>query len=136
MSMGHGKSTNSASDIGNDYDINKKITVDMKFSPSTARFTANVSLINIYCTNLTDTNHPSSIFVSISMDENGNKYVLTETETELQRGMEDDTKATGQIKMNAIVTLNGTHNMYVFIRTDNGTLDVSEIVITYSDQRD
>ena len=70
------------------------------------------------------------------MDENGNKYVLTETETELQRGMEDDTKATGQIKMNAIVTLNGTHNMYVFIRTDNGTLDVSEIVITYSDQRD
>lgn len=134
--MGHGKSTNTVSDIGSDYDINKKITVDMDFRPRTARFIANVSLINIYCENLTDANHPASIFVSISMDENGNKFVLTETETELQRGMDDDTKATGQIKLNAIVTLNGTHNMYVFIRTDNHTLDVSEVVITYSDQRD
>ena len=133
--MSDARSTGSISGIGTSYDLSKKITIDLNFTPRTARFLASVSLINIQCSNLSHAINPTKITVCISEDEEGDQYILTETETTLQRGLTDSNSATAIIRIDGIVSLDIADTVYMHIKTDNETLTVDQVVITYNDGR-
>lgn len=133
MGMEDARSTGSVSGIGTAYDLTKAIEIDLGYTPRTARFIAHVSLIKVQCSNLSSSAHPTKILVKISEDATGNQYVLTETETDLDLGLEDPTLATAMIRLEGIVSLARADTVYAHIKTNHGTLTAEEVVITYND---
>ncbi len=133
MGMSDARSTGSVSGIGNTYDIAKKIEIDLGYTPRTARFIAHVSLINIQCSNSSHSNHPSEITVCISEDAAGDQMVLTDTVTDLQRGLTDTNSSTGIIRIDGIISLDTADTVYAHVKTNQGTLTIDQIVITYND---
>lgn len=130
--MSDARSTGSTSGISNSYDLSKKVEIDLNYTPRTARFIAHVSLINIQCSNLSSA-HPTKIYLKISEDPDGNEYVLTETETNLDLGLGDPSFATGIIRIDGIISLDRADTVYAHIKTNHGTLTIDQIVITYND---
>jgi len=133
MGMSDARSIGSVSGIGNTYDIAKKIEIDLGYTPRTARFIAHVSLINIQCSNASHSNHPSQITVCISEDAAGDQMVLTDTVTDLQRGLTDTNSSTGIIRIDGIISLDTADTVYAHVKTNQGTLTIDQIVITYND---
>lgn len=135
MGMGVGKFTGSISGIGTSYDINKKIEIDLGYAPRTARFIAHVSAINIQGTDTSSSSHPTKIYCKISEDPSGNSFVLTETQTDLDFGIEDNTKITGIIEIAIIIALDKADTVYAFLKTDHGTITAEQVMITWEDKR-
>ena len=133
MRMNFGRSTAGASGISSSYDNSKKIQVDLGFSPRTSVFLAKISLIQILCSNLSADSTPTKITVSFSEDPNGDHMMLTETVTTLQTGRTTATRATGLIRMDVIATMSQdyTDNVYIFAKSDQGTLDIDTVTITW-----
>ena len=71
----------------------------------------------------------------ISEDPDGNEYVLTATETDLDYGLGDDSFATGIIRIDGIISLDRADTVYAHIKTNQGTLTIDQIVITYNDEK-
>lgn len=135
MGMSDARSTGSVSGIGTSYDLAKKVEIDLNFTPRTARFIAHVSLINIQCSSLSSSPKPDNITLRISEDPDGNEYVLTATETDLDYGLGDDSFATGIIRIDGIISLDRADTVYAHIKTNQGTLTIDQIVITYNDEK-
>lgn len=135
MGMSDARSTGSVSGIGNTYDIEKKIEIDLNYVPRTARFVAHVSAINVQCSSLSSSATPTKIYLKISEDPEGDQYVLTETETDLDLGLSDTTKATGIIKIDIIISLDRADTVYAHVKTNHGTLTAEQVVITYNDNK-
>ena len=133
MAMSDARSTGSVIGITNDYDLNKKIEIDLNFTPRTARFIADVSLITIHCSELSSSSQPKEITITISHDENGDKFILTGTTSDIERGMTTTTKGTVIYKLAGIVSLPSADTIYVHAKTDHGTLTIDEVIITYND---
>ena len=133
MGMSDARSTGSTSGISNSYDLSKKVEIDLNYTPRTARFIAEVSLINIQCSSLSSAPKPDKITLKISEDATGNEYVLTATETDLDYGLGDSTYATGIIRIDGIISLDRADTVYAHIKTNQGTLTIDQIVITYND---
>ncbi len=133
MGMSDARSTGSVSGIGTSYDLAKTIIIDLNFTPRTARFIAEVSLINIQCSNASHSVNPNEITVCISEDVAGDQMILTDTATDLQRGLTDTNTATGIIRIDAIISLDRADTIYMHIKTNNGTIDIDQVVITYND---
>ncbi len=133
MGMSDARSTGSVSGISNSFDIEKKVEIDLNYSPRTARFIAEVSLISVYCSSLSESAKPDNITIKISEDVDCDRYVLTSTQTDLEYGETTATKATGMLKMQVTIALEKADTVYVLVKTNQGTLTVDEVVITYND---
>ena len=135
MGMSDARSIGSVTDISDAYDITKKIEIDLGYTPRTARFVAHVSLINIQCSNASHSNHPSKITVCLSEDATGDQMVLTSTTTDLQRGLSDTNSLSGIIRIDGIIALDRADTIYAHVKTDQGSLTIDQIVITYNDNK-
>jgi hypothetical protein len=133
MGMSDARSTGSVSGISNSFDIEKKVEIDLNYSPRTARFIAEVSLISVYCSSLSTSPKADNITIKISEDADCDRYVLTSTQTDLEYGETTATKATGMIKMEVTIALEKADTVYVLVKTNQGTLTIDEVVITYDD---
>lgn len=135
MGMGVGKFTGTITGIGTVYDINKKIEIDLNYSPRTARFLAHVSAINIQGIDTSSSSHPTRIFCKISEDPEGDQFVLTETETDVDTGLSDSTQITAIIKIDIIIALDRADTVYAHLKTDHGTITAEQVMITWEDKR-
>lgn len=135
MGMGVGKFTGTITGIGTSYDINKKIEIDLNYSPRTARFLAHVSAINIQGIDTSESSHPTRIFCKISEDPEGDQFVLTETETDVDTGLSDSTQITAIIKIDIIIALDRADTVYAHLKTDHGTITAEQVMITWEDKR-
>ena len=133
MGMSDARSTGSVSEISNSFDIDKKVEIDLNYSPRTARFIAEVSLISVYCSSLSTSPKADNITIKISEDADCDRYVLTSTQTDLEYGETTATKATGMLKMQVTIALEKADTVYVLVKTNQGTLTIDEVVITYDD---
>jgi hypothetical protein len=133
MGMSDARSTGSVSGIGTSYDLAKTIIIDLNFTPRTARFIAQVSLVNIQCSDLAPADKPAEITISISEDAEGDQMILTDTVSTLMHGLTTDTKATAIYKIDGIISLDRADTVYLHVKTDKGTLTVDQAVITYND---
>tara|TARA_R100000231_G_C5265722_1_gene147065 strand:+ start:364 stop:555 length:192 start_codon:yes stop_codon:yes gene_type:complete len=59
--------------------------------------------------------------------------VLTDTTTDLQRGLTDTNSSTGIIRIDGIISLDTADTVYAHVKTNQGTLTIDQIVITYND---
>ena len=131
--MSDARSTGSTSGIGTSYDLEKRIEIDLNFVPRTARFIANVSLINIQCSSLAPADKPDQITICISEDPEGDEMILTDTSSTLQHGLTTNTKATAIYRIDGIISLDLADTVYCHVKTNKGTLTVDTVVITYND---
>ena len=83
MVMSDARSTGSTSGINNSFDLAKKIEIDLNFKPKTARFIADVSLINIYCSSLSSAPKPDEITIKISEDEYALSVIQAQNEDQM-----------------------------------------------------
>lgn len=131
MSMTDASTTTGANGIGDEYDATKGIAVDMGYHISTGRFVGRISLITVYCTNVSAAPNPTSLTIKISRDQNGDEYVVTSTAGQIEAGETTSTKATAIYQVDAIVSLDDLDTVHLFAKTNHGTLDISEVRITW-----
>ena len=133
MRMDKGRSTTTVTGIGTTYDASKGLEVDLNYSPRTAVFLARVSMVKIFLSNLSDSSTPTKLTISISEDPTGNKFFLTNTQTDIQQGITTATDGTGLIDLNVIVcmSIDLTDKCYVFFKVDQGSCDVDQVTITW-----
>lgn len=135
MAMKDARSVSAVVGIGTTYDLEKKIDIDLNYRPKTARFVAEVSLISVYFDNMSTGTKPQKVNLCISIDSLGNKMVLTETESDIQEGIDDDTKGSAVYRVLGIVSLPAADTVYAHVKLNQGSADISEVVITWQDER-
>ena len=94
MRMDHGKSTTTITGIGTSYDPTKGLEVDLNFVPRTAVFLAKVSLVQVFLSNLSGSSTPTKLTISISEDQQGDQFFLTDTQSTIQAGLTTSTDGT------------------------------------------
>lgn len=135
MRMRDGQNSSKPTGIGTSYDTSKVVQIDLNYTPKTARFISRISLIFCRFTNLSVLNKPVELYMCMTQDINGNKFILTETTSMIQHGLEDESEGGAVFKLEGIVSLTSSNydNVYLFFKTDKGTLDIDEVIITWED---
>ena len=130
-----GRSVSTLSNLGTSY--SNALEVELKSLPRTAVYIGQVSLVNIQFTNLSASPKPTKATLSISEDTAGDEFILTSTESIIQYGISDATKGTAIWRIDGVIALNLDLNdeVYCWIKTDTGTLDINQIVITWIGDR-
>lgn len=133
MRMDKGRSTTTKADIGTIYDPTKGIEVDLNYSPRTAVYLAKVSLVQVFLSNLSASNTPTKLTISISENPQGDNFFLTDTVSTIQPGITTNTKGTALYMLDVIVTMSNdlTDKCYVFFKVDQGSCDVDKVTITW-----
>ncbi len=133
MRMDKGRSTTTKADIGTTYDPTKGIEVDLNYSPRTAVYLAKVSLVQVFLSNLSASNTPTKLTISISENPQGDNFFLTDTVSTIQPGITTNTKGTALYMLDVIVTMSNdlTDKCYVFFKVDQGSCDVDKVTITW-----
>ena len=131
MAMTDATTTTGAAGITSSYDLTKKISLDMGFPVSTARFVGKISLISIYCTNVSTEPKPSSLTIKITRDSGGDECILTSTAGQMETGLTTATKSTAVYMLDGVVSMAEGDVVYLFGKTNIGTLDISEVRITW-----
>tara|TARA_R100000353_G_scaffold159213_3_gene118640 strand:- start:161 stop:571 length:411 start_codon:yes stop_codon:yes gene_type:complete len=133
MRMDHGKSTTTITGIGTSYDPAKGLEVDLNFVPRTAVFLAKVSLVQVFLSNLSGSSTPTKLTISISEDQQGDQFFLTDTQSTIQAGLTTSTDGTALYMLDVIVTMSNdlTDKCYVFFKVDQGSCDIQKVTITW-----
>jgi len=133
MRMDHGKSTTTITGIGTSYDPTKGLEVDLNFVPRTAVFLAKVSLVQVFLSNLSGSSTPTKLTISISEDQQGDQFFLTDTQSTIQAGLTTSTDGTALYMLDVIVTMSNdlTDKCYVFFKVDQGSCDIQKVTITW-----
>tara|TARA_A100001011_G_scaffold343037_1_gene377029 strand:+ start:146 stop:556 length:411 start_codon:yes stop_codon:yes gene_type:complete len=133
MRMDHGKSTTTITGIGTSYDPSKGLEVDLNFVPRTAVFLAKVSLVQVFLSNLSGSSTPTKLTISISEDQQGDQFFLTDTQSTIQAGLTTSTDGTALYMLDVIVTMSNdlTDKCYVFFKVDQGSCDIQKVTITW-----
>jgi len=132
MSMKDATTTTGASGIGSSYDPTKGIQLDLGFPLRTGRFVGQISLISVYCTNVSATPKPTSLTIKITRDSGGDECLITSTAGQMETGESTSTKSTAIYMVDGIVSMDQGDVIYLWGHTNTGTLDISEIRITWS----
>lgn len=129
------RSASGLSNLGTSY--TNSVLVELKPSPAGALFVGTVSLINIQCINLSGAPKPTKIDLCISEDTAGDQFLVTETSSELTYGVTTSSRGTAIWRVDGVIALDLFLNdeIYCWIKTDKGTLDISEITITWIGDR-
>lgn len=130
-----GRSSSTLSNLGDAY--SNALEVELKSLPRTAVYIGQVSLVNIQFSNLSSAPKPTKATLCISEDSSGDEFILTSTESIIQYGISDATKGTAIWRIDGVIALdlNLNDEVYCWIKTDHGTLDINQIVITWIGDR-
>ena len=130
-----GRSTSTLSGLGTSY--SNALEVELKAIPRTALFIGEISIINIQFTNLSSSPKPTKATLCISEDTSGDQFILTETESIIQYGITDATKGTAIYAIRGVIALDIGLNdeVYCWVKTDTGTLDINQIYISWIGDR-
>ena len=124
-------STTGSSSITNSYDPEKSLLVDLQFPGQTTRFLGKISIIVVHCTNLSSPVTPTQISIKLCSDSDCDKAIVTDTTAILDSGVTTSSSATAIFKLDGIVSLTEGDNCYLVGRTNEGTLDIEKVTITW-----
>lgn len=129
------RSSSGLSSLGTSY--SNSVMVELKTSPTGSVFIGTFSLINIQCSNLSASPKPTKIYLSISEDTAGDEFIITETASDLTFGITTASKGTAIWRVEGVIALDLLLNdeVYCWVKTDKGTLDISEVTITWIGDR-
>lgn len=113
--------------ITTNYDTTKKIPLEYtKYGSSQINVVA--SMLEVQLSNISSA---TKIFASLSRDQAGDSFVMTETKADIQTGLTTDTKGTVLYRLDIILRDIQDKVLYLHLRTNTGTTDVSVAALTY-----
>lgn len=80
---------------------------------------------------LSNISSATQIYASVSRDEAGDEFVMTETRADIQTGITSNTKGTASYRLDIIVRDVQDKVLYLHVRTNTGTTNVSAAALTY-----
>lgn len=86
------------------------------------------SMLEVQLSNISSA---TKIFASISRDQPGDTFVMTETKADIQFGLTTNTKGTVLYRLDIILRDIQDKVLYLHVRTNTGTTDVSVAALTY-----
>ena len=109
------------------YDTAKAIPLEYtKYGSSQINVVA--SMLEIQLSNVSSA---TKIYASISRDTQGDEFVMTETRSDIQTGLTTNTKGTVLYRLDIILRDIQDKVLYLHLRTNTGTTDVSAAALTY-----
>ena len=120
-------STNTAAAINTGYDLAKKIALEQDLF---ARGQINIwaSMLEVQMINISGA---TKITCKLSRDPEGDNYVLTATQTDIDVGLTTDTSGTALIRLDVVIRDVNDKILYLHIKTNAGTIDVSSAGLTF-----
>ena len=80
---------------------------------------------------LSNISSATKIYASVSRDQAGDEFVMTETRADIQTGITNNTKGTASYRLDIIVRDVQDKVLYLHVRTNTGTTNVSAAALTY-----
>ena len=113
--------------ITTNYNTAKSIPLEYtKYGSSQINVVA--SMLEVQLTNISSA---TKIFASLSRDSQGDEFVMTETKSDIQTGLTTNTKGTVLYRLDIILRDIQDKVLYLHVRTNTGTTDVSVAALTY-----
>ena len=120
-------STNTATGINTGYDITKKIALEQDLF---ARGQINIwaSMLEVQMSNISGA---TKITCKLSRDPEGDNYVLTTTQTDIDAGLTTETKGTALIRLDVVIRDVNDKILYLHVKTNAGTIDIVSAGLTF-----
>ena len=120
-------STNTATGINTGYDITKKIALEQDLF---ARGQINIwaSMLEVQMSNISGA---TKITCKLSRDPEGDNYVLTATQTDIDAGLTTETKGTALIRLDVVIRDVNDKILYLHVKTNAGTIDIVSAGLTF-----
>ena len=120
-------STNTATGINTGYDITKKIALEQDLF---ARGQINIwaSMLEVQMSNISGA---TKITCKLSRDPEGDNYVLTATQTDIDPGLTTETKGTALIRLDVVIRDVNDKILYLHVKTNAGTIDIVSAGLTF-----
>jgi len=128
MSINRVTSEESISQISNAFSVSQKITINMDMIPPTQPFEGYLSLIVCQVSNISAT---TKITMRVCRDAEGDQMIITDTDSDLYRGLTTSSKGSAIFALNAYVKVGGSPNLYAFLKSDTGSFDLDYIEMIY-----
>ena len=97
------------------------------------KFVGRLGTLFIHVTSIA--NSAAKLTVRVSRDSNGDELVVPDVDATIATGVTTATSGSVAIDVNVpYVESNNTDNMYVFLKTDVGTVTLAESTFTWSDE--
>jgi len=125
-------SRSSVSAIGSSFDTGKRIDIDMEMFPPSQHFEGYLSLIVLQVSNI---NAATKITMRFTRDQAGDEMIITDTESDLYTGITTATKGSAIFALNSFVKVDRAGDLFVFLKTDTGTVDLDYVEMTYQGDR-
>ena len=122
----------SVAGVGSSFNLTKRLDIDMEMFPPSQYFEGYLTLIVLQISNI---NGASKITMRLCRDVEGDQMIITDTESNIFTGITTASKGSAIFALNAFVKVNHAGDLYVFLKTDTGTLDIDFVEITYQGDR-
>ena len=127
LTLGSMTNSNTATAIGTTYDAGKAVHLEyQRFGSS--KISVWASMLEVQFSNIDSV---TKITACLSRDAAGDDYVLTSTESEIQVGITTNTKGSALFRLDVVIRDVQDQVLYLHIKTNAGTLDVSGAALTY-----
>ena len=117
--------------INNDFDVSKKIPIDLRFPGRTTRFIGKISMITVFCENLSAVSKPTQLTIALFKDSTCDQALITDTTALISYGLTTFTKGSAIYKLDGIGSMNSGDDCYLVCKTNQGSCDVYESCITW-----
>ena len=119
--------TSGTTGIGTTYNTSKYVALQYtKFG--TAQIAVMASMLEVQLSNVSSV---TKLYATLSRDAQGDNIIMTETRSDVQLGITTNTKGTALYRLDVIVRDIQDKTLYLHVRTDTGTCDVSSAALTY-----
>lgn len=129
MSITRAINASSVAAIGTSFTTAKSFEVDMGMFPDDAPYRGYVSLIVAQLSSIAG--GATTITMRICRDAAGDECIITDTASQIFTGVTTSTKGTACYALNAFSSLESTDKVYVFLKTNAGTVTADFIEITW-----
>jgi hypothetical protein len=114
----------SPTSVGTSFDTGKNGSVEIK--PANEAVYVKPEMLIVQCSSLAGGTPPTSVVVRITKDSNGDECIVPDTSGSLSTGLTTATDATAvyEIGLPYLDTASSAASLYLFFKTDSGTLTV------------
>jgi len=100
--------------------------------PPSQSFEGYLSLIVLQVSNI---NAATEITLRVCRDQEGDQMIITDTISDLYTGITTATKGSAIFALNSFVKVDRAGDLFVFLKTDTGTVDLDYVEMTYQGDR-
>lgn len=116
------------SGVYNTYDLTKYSTIDLDYSVSRS-FKGTLKGLWVYLSSAA--NNAASISVIITTDTTGDEILIPSTESAISFGLTTATSGSASFLINQSLILRDQESIYIFCKTDHGTVQIDKVVLSW-----